>query len=109
MYKLNDELFKVNQKFANNVSEKNVKQAHSAALVNSQYYSGKLAFAKLKVDRLFKGDTDDMPLGDTVSFIRKFEIGVVGTEDLHTIFANANTRGDSAASASRLTSSNQIK
>ena len=103
MYKLNDELFKVNQKFANNVSEKNVKQAHSAALVNSQYYSGKLAFAKLKVDRLFKGDTDDMPLGDTVNFIRKF----AGTDDLHTMFASANTRGDSAAS--RLTSSNQIK
>jgi hypothetical protein len=57
--------------------------------------------------RLFKGDTDDMPLGDTINFIRKFEIGVVGTEDLHTMFANANTRGDFAAS--RLTSSNQIK
>jgi hypothetical protein len=51
MCKLNEEIFKVNQKFANNVSEKNVKQAHSAALVNSQYYSGKLAHAKKKVDK----------------------------------------------------------
>jgi hypothetical protein len=53
--------------------------------------------------RLFKGDADDMQLGDTVNFIRKF----VGTEDLHTMFASANIRGGSAAS--RLTSSNQIK
>ena len=57
--------------------------------------------------RLLKGEPDDMPLGDTQDFIRKFEIGVIGTEDLHTMFANANTRGGSAAS--RLTSSNQIK
>ena len=51
MCKLNDEIFKVNQKFANNVSEKNLKQAHSAALVNSPHYSGKLAQAKKKVDK----------------------------------------------------------
>ena len=53
--------------------------------------------------RLFKGDADDMPLGDTVNFIRKF----ASIEDLHTMFASANTRGGSAAS--RLASSNQIK
>ena len=53
--------------------------------------------------RLFKGDVDDMQLGDIVNFIRKF----VGTEDLHTMLASANIRGGSAAS--RLTSSNQIK
>jgi hypothetical protein len=51
MCTLNDEMFQVNQKFANNVSEKKVKQAHSAALVNSTYYSGKLTKAKKKVDR----------------------------------------------------------
>ena len=53
--------------------------------------------------RLFDGDADDMQLGDTVNFIRKF----VDTEDLHTMFASANIRGGPAAS--RLTSSNQIK
>ena len=53
--------------------------------------------------RLFKGDADDMPLGDTLNFIRKF----AGTKDLHTMFANANIRGGSAES--RLTFSNQIK
>ena len=58
--------------------------------------------------RLLKGETDDMPLGDTQDFIRKIEIGVIGTEDLHTMFADANTsRGGSAES--RLTYSNQIK
>jgi hypothetical protein len=51
MCTLNDEIFKVNQKFANRVSEENSKQAHSAALVNSTYYSGKLAKAKKKVDK----------------------------------------------------------
>ena len=53
--------------------------------------------------RLFKDDADDMQLGDTVNFIRKF----VGTEDLHTMFASANIRGGSTES--RLTYSNQIK
>ena len=53
--------------------------------------------------RLLKGDTDVDSLGDTLNFIRKW----IGTEDLHTMFANANTRGGSAES--RLTYSNQIK
>jgi hypothetical protein len=49
-----------------------------------------------------------MLLGDTQDFIRKFEYGVIGTEHLHTMFADANTsRGGSAES--RLTYSNQIK
>ena len=49
-----------------------------------------------------------MPLGDTKDFVRKFEIGVIGTEGLHTMFADANTsRGGSAES--RLTYTNQIK
>ena len=51
MCTLNDEMFQVNKGFANNVSEKNAKQSHSAALVNSPYYSGKLTKAKKKVDR----------------------------------------------------------
>lgn len=53
--------------------------------------------------RLFRGDADGTRLGDTLNFIRKFE----GTEDLHTMFANANTSGGSAES--RLALSNQIK
>lgn len=58
--------------------------------------------------RLLKGEPDDMLLGDTQDFIRKFEYGVIGTEHLHTMFADANTsRGGSAES--RLTYSNQIK
>jgi len=51
MCTLNDEIFRVNQAFSTRVSEENAMQTHSAALVNSAYYSGKLTKAKKEVDQ----------------------------------------------------------
>lgn len=48
---INPDLLHVSIKFANRVATKIAAQTHSAALLTSTLYSGKLATSKKKIDR----------------------------------------------------------